>query len=145
MTSTATKQCISIPIIDDSIDESEQECFIVSFSESSGTSDITVNPVVVTLCINDTDGEFVNPIYACGNVFINYYYYHILCTSTFIHGYMNIISLVDSALVVGFEQTAYTIDEVDGYQLVCIDVLSGDVDGREIVLDYSTTSGTASM
>ena len=50
----------------------------------------------------------------------------------------------DSALVVGFEQTAYTVDEVDGYQLVCIVVLSGDVDGREIVLDYKTSSGTAS-
>ena len=50
----------------------------------------------------------------------------------------------DSALVVGFEQTAYTVDEVDDYQLVCIVVLSGDVDGREIILDYTTSSGTAS-
>ena len=45
---------------------------------------------------------------------------------------------------VGFEQTAYLVGEVDGFQLVCIDVLSGELDGREIELDYSTTSGSAS-
>ena len=50
----------------------------------------------------------------------------------------------ETALRVGLEHTAYTVDEVDGFQLVCIDVLSGDVDGREITLDYSTSSGTAS-
>ena len=45
--------------------------------------------------------------------------------------------------MVGLEETAYTVDEVDSYQLVCVGVLSGDVDGREISLSYSTTSGTA--
>ena len=54
------------------------------------------------------------------------------------------VFLTDSALVVGFEQSSYRVDEVDSYQMVCIEVLSGDVDGREIVLDYSTASGTAS-
>ena len=53
------------------------------------------------------------------------------------------LSLTESDLVVGLEETAYTVDEVDSYQLVCIGVLSGDVDGREITLSYSTTSGTA--
>ena len=43
------------------------------------------------------------------------------------------------------QQTAYTVGEVDDYQLVCFEVLSGDIDGREIVIDYSTASGTASM
>ena len=37
------------------------------------------------------------------------------------------------------------MSEVDGFQVVCIDVLSGDVDGREITLDYFTSSGSASM
>ena len=37
------------------------------------------------------------------------------------------------------------MDEVDDVQLVCIGVLSGDVDGREIILRYSTSSGTAGM
>ena len=45
----------------------------------------------------------------------------------------------------GLEHTAYTVDEVDGFQLVCIDVLSGDIDGRDIILHYSTSSGSASM
>ena len=57
---------------------------------------------------------------------------------------MNFV-LLESALVVGLEETAYTVDEVDSYQLVCVGVLSGDVDGREIMLSYSTTSGTACM
>ena len=54
-----------------------------------------------------------------------------------------ILHAPESALVVGLEETAYTVDEVDSYQLVCVAVLSGDVDGREISLSYSTTGGTA--
>ena len=49
------------------------------------------------------------------------------------------------AVTVGMQQTSYTIGEVDEYQLVCFEVLSGDLVGRELVFDYSTTSGTASM
>ena len=48
------------------------------------------------------------------------------------------------AVTVGLQQTAYTVTEVDDYQLVCFEVLSGDVDGRELVFSYSTVSGTAS-
>ena len=48
------------------------------------------------------------------------------------------------SVTVGMQQTAYRIDEVDGYQLVCVGVLSGDIAGRELTFDYSTTSGTAS-
>ena len=57
LTSSATKQCISIPIEDDAIDESVQECFVLSVSESSGNANVTVSPPTVTVCINDTDGE----------------------------------------------------------------------------------------
>ena len=54
--STSTKQCISIPIIDDSISEADEECFTISLSESSGTADLILSPAVATVCINDTDG-----------------------------------------------------------------------------------------
>ena len=47
-------------------------------------------------------------------------------------------------VTVGIQQTAYTIGEVDEYQLVCFEVLSGDLDSREIIFDYTTSSGTAS-
>ena len=47
-------------------------------------------------------------------------------------------------MTVGFEQTAYTVTEIDGYQLACFKVLSGDIAGRELAFDYSTSSGTAS-
>lgn len=49
------------------------------------------------------------------------------------------------SVTVGFEQTAYTVDEVDDYQLVCFKVLSGNLASRELTFDYTTTSGTASM
>jgi hypothetical protein len=51
----------------------------------------------------------------------------------------------DDALpvTIGMQQTAYTVGEVDNYQLVCLGVLSGDIDGREIVITYTTGSGTA--
>ena len=48
------------------------------------------------------------------------------------------------SVTVGFEETAYTVTEVDGYQLACFKVLSGDLAGRELEFDYSTSSGTAS-
>ena len=47
--------------------------------------------------------------------------------------------------MVGLERRDYRVDEIDSYQLVCVGVLSGDVDGREIMLSYSTASGTACM
>ena len=47
------------------------------------------------------------------------------------------------SVTVGMQQTAYTVGEVDDYQLVCFKVLSGDLDNHEIVFDYTTTSGTA--
>lgn len=48
-------------------------------------------------------------------------------------------------VTIGLQQTAYTVGEVDDYQLVCLEVLSGDIDGREIIINYLTASGTASM
>ena len=130
----STKQCISIPIIDDSVSEADQECFTFGLSESSDTADLTLSPVVATVCINDTDGRFRKV--------------HIPIIYWAVHWFSNsiiVMYLAETALRVGLEQTAYTVDEVDSFQLVCIDVLSGDVDGREIILDYSTSSGTASM
>lgn len=58
LTPTATRQCISIPITDDSVNEADQECFTVSFTESSSSVDPNLSPAVATVCISDTDGEF---------------------------------------------------------------------------------------
>lgn len=57
LTSDASKQCISIPIIDDSVNEADQECFTFDLSESSGSEDLTLSPSTATICINDTDGK----------------------------------------------------------------------------------------
>ena len=48
------------------------------------------------------------------------------------------------SVTIGLQQTAYTVTEDDEQQLVCFEVLSGDVNGREFVIDYTTSSGTAS-
>ena len=48
------------------------------------------------------------------------------------------------SVVIGLQQTAYTVTEADEQQLVCFEVLSGHVNGREFVIDYDTISGTAS-
>ena len=47
------------------------------------------------------------------------------------------------SVTIGLQQTTYTVSEVDQHQLVCLEVLSGDVDGREFVINYATSSGTA--
>ena len=45
--------------------------------------------------------------------------------------------------MIGLQQTSYTVDEVDGTLALCMEVISGDVDGRNIVINYVTSSGTA--
>ena len=45
---------MSIPILDDSIDE-EEECFTLSLSASS-LAGLTLSPRIGTVCINDDDG-----------------------------------------------------------------------------------------
>jgi len=44
---------------------------------------------------------------------------------------------------IGLQQTVYSVHETDGYQVVCAEVQSGDIAGRAIKINYSTTSGTA--
>ena len=61
------------------------------------------------------------------------------------HQHLNFSVITALPVTIGMQQTAYTVGEVDDYQLACFEVLSGDIDGREIVIDYSTASGTASM
>ena len=63
LTPASTKQCTSIPIINDNVSEADQECFAISLSQSSGTADLTLSPAVATVCINDTDGKFREVIY----------------------------------------------------------------------------------
>jgi len=57
MTSSAMIQCISIPVISDGVDESDQECFTVSISQASGTLNLTISPELATVCITDADGK----------------------------------------------------------------------------------------
>ena len=46
-------------------------------------------------------------------------------------------------MTIGLQQTAYSVYETDEYQVVCAEVLSGDIAGRNIMIDYITTSDTA--
>ena len=52
-TNTASTQCTSIVIVDDSVSESNNECFAVGLSDATETID---NPSVATVCITDNDG-----------------------------------------------------------------------------------------
>ena len=47
-------------------------------------------------------------------------------------------------VTVGMQHTRYTVEEVDEYQLVCFEVLFGNVDDRELLIYYTTQDGTAS-
>jgi len=42
---------------------------------------------------------------------------------------------------IGLKQTAYSVSDSVEYQLVCVEVLSGSVAGREIEISYTTTGG----
>ena len=52
---TDPSECVTIPIISDSLDE-EEECFGVSLSASSYPG-LTLSPDIGTICINDEDGK----------------------------------------------------------------------------------------
>lgn len=52
-TNSASTQCTSIVIVDDTVSESSIECFTVELSDATETID---NPNVATVCIADNDG-----------------------------------------------------------------------------------------
>ena len=46
-------------------------------------------------------------------------------------------------MTVGLHQTAYTVTEGNAIVLVCTAVLSGDIAGRTLTIDYNTADGDA--
>ena len=48
-----------------------------------------------------------------------------------------------TSVTIGLQETSYSVYETDEYQVVCAEVLSGDIAGRNIVIEYSTESDTA--
>ena len=46
-------------------------------------------------------------------------------------------------MTVGLQQTAYTVTEGNVIVLVCTAVLSGDIAGRTLTIDYNTADGDA--
>ena len=48
-----------------------------------------------------------------------------------------------TSVTIGLQMTSYSVYETDEYQVVCAEVLSGDLAGRNINIDYITTSDTA--
>ena len=55
-TNSASTQCTSIVIVDDTVSESSNECFTVELSDATETLDI---PSVATVCIADDDGQLL--------------------------------------------------------------------------------------
>ena len=48
-----------------------------------------------------------------------------------------------TSVTIGLQMTSYSVYETDEYQVVCAEVLSGDIAGRNIDIDYITISDTA--
>ena len=48
-----------------------------------------------------------------------------------------------TSVTIGLQMTSYSVYETDEYLVVCAEVLSGDLAGRTINIDYITTSDTA--
>jgi len=51
--------------------------------------------------------------------------------------------LTATPVTIGLQQTVYSVLETDGHQVVCVEIQSGDIAGRTIEFNYSTTNGTA--
>ena len=48
-----------------------------------------------------------------------------------------------TSVTIGLQETSYSVYETDEYQVVCAEVLSGDIAGRSININYITESDTA--
>ena len=48
-----------------------------------------------------------------------------------------------TSVTIGLQETSYSVYETDEYQVVCAEVLSGDIAGRSINIIYITESDTA--
>ena len=48
-----------------------------------------------------------------------------------------------TSVTIGLQETSYSVYETDEYQVVCAEVLSGDIAGRSIDINYITESDTA--
>ena len=49
----------------------------------------------------------------------------------------------DTSVTIGLQQSYYSVREDGGFLQVCVEILSGDTEGRTISLDYTTVDGTA--
>lgn len=54
-----------------------------------------------------------------------------------------VITRTATKVIVGLQQTMYSVRESDGVQLVCTRVKSGSVAGRTIAIHYETADGVA--
>ena len=64
----------------------------------------------------------------------------------FLYFFVHVLSFVSTTattVTIGLQETSYSVYETDEYQVVCAEVLSGDIAGRNIVIEYSTESDTA--
>ena len=50
---------------------------------------------------------------------------------------------VDAPITVGLQSSYYSADEDSGDLEVCVEIISGEVDGRTISLSYETIDGSA--
>ena len=111
-----TSQCLSVSIVSDSVVETDQECFIVTFS-SSASDFILQAPSIATICISD------------GRVF-GIVYIIILKPIHFLS------APVVVPVTIGLQYTQYTISDTADYEFVCAEVQSGSVACREILINY---------
>ena len=56
--------------------------------------------------------------------------------------YLSLCSTATS-VTIGLQKTSYSVYETDEYQVVCAEVLSGDIAGRSIDISYITEGDTA--
>ena len=57
LSQSTTSQCIAIPIISDTVDEPDLECFIFSISSATSNTQLNIAPIEATICIHDDDGK----------------------------------------------------------------------------------------
>lgn len=50
---------------------------------------------------------------------------------------------VDVPVTIGLQQGYYSTSEDSGSVQICVEVVSGDISGRNLSLDYTTVSGSA--
>lgn len=80
------------------------------------------------MCINDEDRKNLSHLIV-----------HLLLHGNDLNSYFFFSPYTESQVTIGLEQTEYSVADTADYQILCAEVQSGSIDGRDIQMQFTVT------